>query len=142
MLNNLTKLTIIQLVALFLWTPFVKAYDKVHELTISQLETFQISQNKVTLNNFNLSEDDAFMAKGTCKVVVTFSVVNRNDVSKHFTAMFVGFENDSIAWSVDAEPSFASVSENKTEECRGSAYVPPGTLSKTTKIWLRVVGDF
>ena len=142
MFNVLTKVVLLQSVLLLFSLSNVKAYDKVYELSLSELETLQVSENKVILNNFCIAEDNAFMAKGTSKVVVTFSVANRTDTVKHFTAMIVGLENNIIIWCVDAEPSFSSVSENKTEECSGSAYVPPGTLKKTTKIWLRVVGNF
>lgn len=139
----MSKLTLVTVVVALLVCPFTaNAFDKVYDLTLEQFEDLQVSERGVTLNNFTLGEKTSFMAKGTAKVQVSFSARNRNDDSRVLTVMIVGMSDNSILWAVDAGPMMAMVSANKVKECNGSAYVSPGTVKKTTRVWVRIVGDF
>lgn len=128
-------------VGMLLAASIANAYDKIFNLSLSEFDNFQISEGGVTLNNFSLAENNAFMARGSSKVQVSFSIRNRNADTRAVTVMIVGMSGSTILWAVDAGPSMSMVSANKTEECNGSAYVSAGTVGQTTRIWLRVVGN-
>jgi hypothetical protein len=128
--------------AIMVVTSFANAADYVHELTRQEFEELQVSERGITLNNFTLGEETSFMAKGVAKVRVSFSVRNRNNDTRKLTVMIVGMSDNDILWAVDAGPMMAMVSANKVEECNGTAYVPPGTVKQTKRIWMRIVGEF
>jgi len=136
------KRTVLMIVGVLLAASVASAFDKTYDLTLEEFENLQISEGGVTLNNFSLAEGRAFMAQGAAKVEVSFSVRNRNDDTRAFTVMLVGMSAKSILWAVDAAPMMSLVSANKTDECNGDAYVSPGTVKQTTRIWMRVVGNF
>lgn len=133
---------IVMITGMLLAASAASAFDKTFNLTREQFENLQISEAGVVLNNFSLAENDSFMAKGTSKVQVSFSVRNRNQDVRALTVMIVGMSDNDLLWALDAAPMMAMVAGNKTEECNGSAYVPPGTVNQTTAFWIRVVGDF
>ena len=135
------KKLVVMIVGVLLAASVANAFDKIYDLTLEEFENLQISEGGVNLNNFSLAENNAFMAKGAAKVQVSFSIRNRNNDTRAVTVMLVGMSANSILWAVDAAPMMSMVSANKTEECNGSAYVPPGTVKQTTRIWLRVVGN-
>ena len=120
----------------------ILAFDKTYELTKTEFDDLTVLANGITLNNFSIAEESAFLAQGTHKVSISFSVRNKTTDSKAFTTMIVGMSNSTIIWALDASPMMYMVSGNTTEECTGSAYVTQGTVAKTTKIWIRIVGDF
>jgi len=129
-------------IGILLTVSFVGAFDRVYDLSLDEFEDLQISEGGITLNNFSLAEDSSFMSENYAEVQVSFSIRNRNADTRIVTAMIVGRTANSIIWAVDASPLLSRVSANKTEVCTGSSYVSPGTVKPTTRIWLRVVGNF
>ena len=124
-----------------LLTVNLSAFDKVYEDTLDDFEDLIVKENGVKINNFSFAEKDAFLTSGLLKIEVSFSLQNKNDSSKHFTAMIVGRNGTNILWAISAEPMMSTVKANQTETVKGSAYVSPGTLKRTKSIWLRIVGD-
>lgn len=116
--------------------------DKTYILTVQQLEDFAIESNGVRLNNFSISEKRAFMTNAMSNIEVSFSARNRGETSRHFAVMLVGMDEKGILWSLSLEPLMSTLAEKATENVEGSIYVFPGTLRKTTKIWVRAIGDF
>ena len=118
------------------------AFDKTYEGTVQDLENLVIEENGIKINNFSFAEKEAFMAKGLANIVVSFSARNKNEVSKHFSAMIVGKSGESILWAVSAEPMMSTISANKTEAVKNDAYITPRVLDETKQVWLRITGDF
>lgn len=132
---------ILVIMILFLGASGAYAFDKEATVTMSQFEDFEIKTDGVKLNNFSIKEGNAFLAPGMQNISVSFSARNKLDVSKHFSVMMVGVAEGKVLWALDLEPMMSTISAKRTESISGSSYVPPGTLKKTTKIWIRVVGD-
>jgi hypothetical protein len=132
---------IIVIMILFLGVSVAYGYDKEWIVTMDQFEDFEIKTDGVKLNNFSIKESAAFLAPGMLNINVSFSARNKLDASKHFSVMMVGVAKGKVLWALDLEPMMSTISAKKTESINGSSYVPPGTLEKTTKIWIRVVGD-
>ena len=108
----------------------------------SELEDLSIKSHGVKINNFSLSETRAWMAKGLVNIKISFSARNKNQTSKHFSAMFVGLDKDnSVLWALNAEPMMATLSKQKTESIESDTYVQPGTLNKTVKVMTIIHGD-
>lgn len=118
------------------------AFDKTETLTQEALDTYQVSSGGVTLNNFVIKEENAMLAKGLRNLKVSYAARNKNADSKAVVIMLVGLAGDEILWSFNVNPAFYTLSENDNETCEGEIFVPPGTLKRTTKIWIRIVGDF
>lgn len=129
------------LIAGFIFCTNAYAFDKIYKLSIDELEDLVIKQNGVQLNNFMLAEKQAFLADGLVNINVSFSARNKNNYATHFSAMLVGSSEKEILWSLSVEPMMSTLSEKATETVEGSIYITPGLLSKTKKIWIRIVGD-
>lgn len=119
----------------------VFAFDRIYEKSIIDMEDLSIKENGIKINNFSFSEENAFMARGLSNIVVSFSAKNYNEVSKHFSVMIVGKSEHNILWAVSAEPMMSTISAKKTETIQGDSYISPGSLEKTSSIWLRIVGN-
>lgn len=116
--------------------------DKTYMLTVQQFEDFAIESNGVKLNNFSIAEKSAFLTNAMSNIEVSFSARNKGDTARHFAVMLVGLDEKQILWSLALEPLMSTLAEKTTDNVEGSIYVSPGTMRKTTKIWVRAIGDF
>lgn len=131
------------LVFLFLIATAVFAIDESQTVNRPQFEDIMIQQGGVNVNNFSIKEDSSLMSKDLRVIRVSCSARNRNVSSKHFAIMLVGFDvSGNILWSMSLEPVFGIISENTTKEVSDTVYCIAGTLSRTQKIWYRIIGDF
>jgi len=129
------------LITVFMFCTNAYAFDKTFTVSIDEFEDLVIKQNGVKLNNFLISEKQAFLADGLVNINVDFSARNKNNYATHFSAMFVGSSEKKILWSLSVEPMMSTLSEKSTETISGNVYITPGLLSKTKTIWVRIVGD-
>ena len=136
------KQSILILMALLLGFSTANAFDQSYVIPIEEFENLQITEKGITFNNFSLSEDRAFLAQNIAKVEISFSIRNRNTDAIPITVMFAGIGDGRILWAINTEPMMAIVSPTSTETLEDSSYIPFGTVKKTEKIWMRVVGDF
>jgi hypothetical protein len=118
------------------------AFDKTYNLTIKEFEELQITSNGVTINNFSLGEKRAFLSPKLRNVDVSFSIRNRNEKHHVLNVMVVGMQGNEIIWALDVAPLMSIIDGNKTENATSDSYVPPGTVNKTERVWVRIVGDF
>jgi hypothetical protein len=132
---------IVTLLMFAIWHTNAFAFDKTFNVSVEELEDLVINQNGVKLNNFMLAEKQAFLADGLVNINVSFSARNKNNYATHFSAMLVGLSENDILWCLSVEPMMSTLSEKATETVEGSVYITPGLLSKTKKIWVRIVGD-
>lgn len=97
----------------------------------------------VRLNNFNVGERKAHMAKGVAVIEASFSVANRSAATVHVTGQFVGYDGSgNLLFALSASPMMDMVSANKTETAQGDIYVAPGTIQKLKKMCVTVEGQF
>lgn len=134
------KLVVVLLISA-IWYTNAFAFDKTFNVSVDEIEDLVINQNGVKLNNFMLAEKQAFLADGLVNINVSFSARNKNNYATHFSAMLVGLSEKDILWCLSVEPMMSTLSEKATETVEGSVYITPGLLSKTKKIWIRIVGD-
>ena len=133
----------IMVLFLFLITSAVFAIDESQMLARSQFEDIVIQRGGVNVNNFSIKEDSSWLARDLPVLRVSCSARNRNGTSKHFSIMLVGFDGSgNILWSIAIEPMLGTISENSTQDVSDSAFCSAGTLSRTQKIWYRIIGDF
>jgi len=119
------------------------AIDQSQTLTRTQFEDISIQSGGVNINNFSFREDKSFWDRNMSVLKVNFSARNRNDSSKNFAIMLVGFDNaNNIIWSMHLEPTMGILSENSTEQISDSVFCTAGTLNRTHRIWYRVIGNF
>jgi hypothetical protein len=118
------------------------AFDKTYNLTIKEFEELQITSNGVTINNFSLGEKSALLSPSLRNVDVSFSIRNRNDKPHVINVMVVGMQANEIIWALDVAPLMSMISEKKTENATSDSYVSPGTVNKTERVWVRIVGNF
>jgi hypothetical protein len=134
------KLVVILLMSA-IWYTNAFAFDKTFNVSVDEIDDLVINQNGVKLNNFMLAEKQAFLADELVNINVSFSARNKNNYATHFSAMLVGLSEKDILWCLSVEPMMSTLSEKATETVEGSVYITPGLLSKTKKIWIRIVGD-
>ncbi len=115
----------------------VSAYDNIFELDLKTLDDLNISQQKLTLNNFSVSEDDG---GSQTKIKITFSVKNKDEDRHKLSVMMVGFTKNNPIWAISIDDDY--IFSKTTDTKQGSASVAKGDLGKTNRIWMRVVGDF
>ena len=127
---------------LFLFIPQAFAFDQTYVVTKDEFEDLIIKSGSVTINNFSIDEKSAWSGKGLTNIAISFSAKNKAESSKHFSVMLAGVGEKAILWAVGVEPSFSIISGKKTEALSESLYITPGTIQKTKKIWVKVVGDF
>jgi hypothetical protein len=120
----------------------LSAFDKAQQVSLDDIDSFQISLNGVTLSNFLIKEEKALLPNGLHNLKVSYAARNTNDDTKALVVMLVGKQEDEILWALNVNPMFFLLASKGNETCEGDIYVPPGDLKKTTKIWIRVVGDF
>lgn len=132
----------VALALLLLFAGPARAFDSGWvRLTPEELFDYQISRQGVRINNFNLAEKGAFLAKGLTVLKLSFSAANRRQKPVQFSVQLVGLDDkNSLAFALTAEPSFSQVSAGKTEQVQSDIYVPPGELKKAEAFLLRVVG--
>jgi hypothetical protein len=110
---------------------------------LDQIDNLEINTGKVRINDFTIAEENALFAKSAVVLNLSASGANRSEKSIHLSVEAVGYdETDSLTFAVTAQPSFGSVSAGKTEQIGGNIYVSPGTLKNTSKVCLRVNGEF
>ncbi len=141
MYKKFITVKIILILFLLLSSLPVYAFDKVYQMTIDDFEDFEIKSNGVKINNFSLSEENAWMVDGMKTIKISFSAKNKLEHPKHFTIMLVGMKDGEALWALNAEPMMATLSAKKTESINQTSYVIPGTLKQTKTIWFKVVGD-
>ncbi len=125
-----------------LFSSNVMSYDEADFYSIDNLEDYVLNVGGLKLNNFAISESEAFLARGMTNIKVSFSVRNKSESSKHFNVMFIGIDaKDNLLWAIDASPMMSTVTAGTSELVKGSSYVSPGTFKSTTQIWMRITGD-
>lgn len=119
------------------------AFEYSFKGSLSELEDLVINKNGVRLNNFSIGESKSYSSTSLSKLDLSFSARNKNTDSRHFVFMATGLDSKGRhLWSVSAEPLFSTISENKTETVSADPFIVTGTLKKTAKVWVKVVGDF
>jgi hypothetical protein len=116
------------------------AFDKIFKVTESELEDFAINQNNLKLNNFTITEKQAFLVDGLVNIEISCSATNKNNYAVHFSVMVVGYSDNEILWGLSIEPMMSTLSGNSTETVTGNAYITPGLTNNTKNIWIRIVG--
>jgi len=112
-------------------------------IPVEDLEDFSIKHNGVKMNNFTLSEKSSWTTKSMVNLGVSFSVKNKNTDSKHFSLIIVGLnKKNKIIWALNAEPMMGILSGKKTDSISNDTLVMPGTLAETTKVFVKITGDF
>lgn len=131
------------LIILFLFfKSMVYAIDKTYVLSVSQFEDLVIEGNGVRLNNFSIAEKKAWLTDDMTNIEISFSARNRTNANRSFAVMVVGMDEKNILWGVALEPMMSLIAENSITQIEKSVYIAPGTLRKTTKLWIRVIGNF
>ncbi|OHD07307.1 MAG: hypothetical protein A2Y41_04775 [Spirochaetes bacterium GWB1_36_13] len=119
------------------------SYDKVYVLSKEAFEDFKISSNGIVINNYSVSEDSAWAARGLNNINVSLSAKNKNKSAAHFAVMISGKDRKgNTLWTMHLEPMMSTISGNETESLKSSVYCAKGDLDLTEKIWVRIIGDF
>ena len=112
-------------------------------ISLEDFEDLSIKQNGVKINNFTLSEKKSWSSESMVNLGISFSAKNKNADSRHFSLMLVGLDKDNaVIWALSAEPMMATIEGAETESISADAFVIPGTLAKTVKVFAKITGDF
>ena len=126
-----------------LMAPAATAFDQSYTVDEAGADEFAINQGGIRINNLSLTEKPALFKKGLFNFEVSLSARNTGAEPKNLTVMLAGKgPKGKILWAVTVAPPFYTVAKGTTATMKGSAYVTEGTLAKTKKVWLRVVGNF
>jgi hypothetical protein len=111
--------------------------------SLDDVYSLELTKGRVRVNNFTISEEKSWVAKNSLVLNLSASGSNRTEKNIYLTMEAVGYDKtDSVIFAVTAHPSFSTITAGKTEEIRGDIYVAPGTLTRTSRICLRVSGEF
>jgi hypothetical protein len=126
---------------ILLTSPIARSIDKTEMLTPEQFQNYKLDCNGVTFETFTIAEKRALLTDSLAKIAVTFSAKNTLAEERHFSVMLVGSSEDGILWSMNMNPLMSTLNANATYLVSETTYISPGTLKKTTKLWMRVIGD-
>jgi hypothetical protein len=111
--------------------------------SLDDVYPLQLTDGRVRINNFTLSEDKSWSAKDLMVLNLSASGSNRTDKPIHLSIEAVGYDwNNGVLFAVTAQPLFSMIGGDKTETIKGDIYVAPNIITNASKICLRVTGDF
>lgn len=127
-----------------LWAAGAQAFDKSYLLSRQEVEDLQITAEGIELNNVVIAEKPSLFQKGLFNLEVNLAVLNRGEKPRNLTVMLAGLgsKEEGGLWAISAAPPFYTVALGTTAPIHGSVYVTAGTLAKTQRFWVRVVGNF
>jgi hypothetical protein len=98
---------------------------------------------KARINNFSLSESEAWMTDRYRVLALTAAASNRSAEPISMSVELIGADqNNDPVFAVTAEPGMGMVSAGKTEDISGDIYSEAGTLRQAERFCIRVSGDF
>lgn len=114
------------------------------KMSIADFEKYSYNSEQLILNNFTIyeDEDDWFGPSGWNTLRIKLSGKNNSTDSITFEIQTAGLNaNREVLWCMKVQPMMGVISEKTLEEVSGSAYVKPGTLSKTDTVVIIFAGD-
>jgi len=111
--------------------------------SLDDASALELTNGRVRINNFTISEDKSWVAKNVVVLNFSASGSNRTEKSVNLSVEAVGYDPaNAITFVVTAHPLFSTISAGKTEVIKGDIYAAPATLTHTSRFCIRVTGEF
>ncbi|HCH72206.1 MAG TPA: hypothetical protein DFK19_09505 [Ochrobactrum sp.] len=111
-------------------------------MPIEKINQVSGGTDRITVNNFVLSEKESPLAPGQTELSLSFSVVNRSDKPVFLSGQFVGLGKDNEQNFVLSTPTWGSASPQSTQTIRSAVFVARGTLLSVRHICAEIMGNF